>query len=186
MRPEYGRKGPARILVVDDEKTIALSMAAILAQSGYKVERAFNGEEAVALAVGFEPDLLLTDISMGTMSGIEAASEITANLAECKVLFLSGHASMSDIAAVAPRRLVFSLAPKPIHPLDMLNTVAYMLPDFCMADAMDVDRDSVKGRFAANWMALDPARCQAAQSIPRSVSVPAPFQSRPSWPGQVQ
>ncbi len=158
VRIGSGRKRQARILVVDDEQIIALSLATILEKSGYKVAKAFSGEEAVATAACFEPDLLLTDISMGAMSGIEAATEIVAMVPECKVLFLSGHASMSGISESASKRLVYSFASKPLHPLDLLNTVAYMLSAVLMADEPAV-RDPVKN-FGNNWMMnLDPAQC---------------------------
>jgi CheY-like chemotaxis protein len=123
-----GNELQARILVVDDNRTIALTLGAILQEHGYETATAFSGAEAIAKAAGFLPDLLVSDVCMGAMNGIEAASRITARLPGCKVLFLSGQASMSDVLNAAPERLVYSFISKPIHPLDLLNAIAYMLP----------------------------------------------------------
>ena len=128
MRTWNGNKRQARILVVDDDKTIAETLSAILQEKGYEVAAAFSGEEAVAKADGFLPDLLLSDVNMGRMNGIEAATRITAKLPDCRVLFLSGHISMAEVMSAAPEGLVYSFASKPIHPLDLLSAIAYMLP----------------------------------------------------------
>ena len=127
MRIRYGSKRQARILVVDDERTIALTLSAILQKQGYAVATAFSGEEAVARAAEFFPDLLVYDVCLGAMNGVEAATWITVMLPECGVLFLSGQASMADVMNAAPERLVYSFASKPLHPLDLLNAIAYML-----------------------------------------------------------
>jgi CheY-like chemotaxis protein len=123
-----GNEKPARILVVDNDQLIAWTLGAILEEQGYEVATAFSGEEAVAKAPVFVPHLLVSDINMGAMSGVEAAIRITTNFSECKVLFLSGLASNSDILDTAPERLVYSFASKPLPPLDLLSAIAYMLP----------------------------------------------------------
>jgi CheY-like chemotaxis protein len=124
-----GKTQRPRILVVDDKQIIALTLSAILEIAGYEVETAFNAKEAVDKAAIFHPNLLLSDITLGAMNGIDAAVQITATLPECKVLFLTGHASMSDILkSPPPEHLVYSLMSKPAHVPDLLNAIAYMLP----------------------------------------------------------
>jgi CheY-like chemotaxis protein len=144
----------ARILVVDDEQIIALALAAILEKNGYDVEKAFSGDEAVAKAADFNPDLLLSDVSMGTMTGIEAATQITAKLPRCRVLFLSGHASKADIAEAAPKRMVYSFASKPLHPADLLSALAYMLSGFNATDdpgVISIEPGAMKV-YVSDWM----------------------------------
>jgi DNA-binding NtrC family response regulator len=128
MHKRYGNKKQTKILVVDDERTIALKLAVILASHGYEVATVFSGEQALLKAAEFIPDLLISDIFIGEMNGIEAATNITAMLPRCKVLFLSGIASVYDVMSAAPERLVYSFMPKWAHPLDLLNAIAYMLP----------------------------------------------------------
>lgn len=124
----------ARILVASSEQTIALALSAILEEKGYAVATAFSGEQAVAEAAGFLPDVLLSEVCMGAMNGVKAATRITAMLPKCGVLFISGKAAMSDILKSAPARLIYSFMPRPLDPLDLLNAVAYMLPAARAAD----------------------------------------------------
>ncbi len=157
MRAWNGNKRQARILVVDGNKTIAQALSAILQEQGYEVATAFGGEAAIAKAAGFLPDLLLSDVSMGAMNGIEAATRITAKLPDCKVLFLSGHASMADVVSAAPEGLVYSFASKPIHPLDLLNAIAYMLPAanaFKDPGAMAMEDEAIERYAPARMRAL--------------------------------
>ena len=126
---KHGKTQWPRILVVDDKQTVALTLSAILEIAGYEVETAFSGQEAVKKAVIFHPALLLTYISMGATNGFDAAVQITVALPECKVLFLTSNASLSDILNSAPpERLVYSVMSKPARVPDLLNAIAYMLP----------------------------------------------------------
>jgi len=77
-----------RVLVADDEKTIALTLTEILFREGYRVATCFSGEEAVEKAAEFLPDLFLSDISMGRMNGVEAAARITAKLPSARSCFI--------------------------------------------------------------------------------------------------
>lgn len=128
IRNQYGNKGQARILVVDDDLTLALALSEFLVEQGYGVATAFSGQEAIEKAADFSPNLLISDVCMDGVNGVEAAVAITAMLPGCRVLFLSGIASMYDLMSAAPEGLVYSFIPKPLHPLDLLNAIAYMLP----------------------------------------------------------
>jgi CheY-like chemotaxis protein len=128
MRTYHGHEGQTRILVADWDQTNALTLSAILDRTGYEVDTVFNGEDAVVKATTFRPGLFITEPYMGRLSGIEAAAQITAMLPDCKVLVLSNDASSADIATAAPEHLVYSFTSKLLHPLDLLNVVAYLLP----------------------------------------------------------
>jgi CheY-like chemotaxis protein len=119
MRTNHGYGGQARIPVPDWNRTNACTLSAILDRAGYEVAPAFDGEEAVVESAEFTP---------ARLSGIEAATAITVALPACWVLFLSGDSPSSDISKAAPKHLVYSLIPRPVPPLDLLNAVAYMLP----------------------------------------------------------
>ncbi len=64
------------IIVVDDEHVIADTLAAILTQSGFSALAAYDGESAFALISARVPDLLITDICMPGMNGIELAIQV--------------------------------------------------------------------------------------------------------------
>jgi two-component system, response regulator RegA len=122
-----GTSRKAKILVVDNEQMLALALCTILQSHGYEVATAFSGEEAIALAARFIPDLLVSDVRLGATSGVKVATQITNIFPHCSVLFLSGLSSMSDVLRVAPKRLVYSFVSKPLQLLDLLNAIAYKL-----------------------------------------------------------
>ena len=140
MCKRYGNRTQARVLVADWDRNNALSLAAVIHRAGFKTATAYNGKEAVEKATTFVPDLLVTEAYLGRFSGIQAAARISAALPECKVLFLSSEASSADIAKAAPEGLVYSYTPKTIHPLDLLNAIAYLLPaEWSSGDPSDDD-----------------------------------------------
>jgi CheY-like chemotaxis protein len=111
-----------RVLVVDDEHVIADTLAIILKQSGFDSATAYDGEDAVEKARGWKPDLLLSDVMMPGISGIEAAIQITALIPKCKVLLFSGQAQTADVLNDARLRgHHFEVLAKPLHPSDLLD-----------------------------------------------------------------
>jgi CheY-like chemotaxis protein len=123
----FGQRTQGKVLVADWDRSNALTLAAAMHRAGLEVATVFNGKEAVMKAATFRPDLLVTEAYLGRLSGIEAAARITAALPDCKVLFVSGEATVTDIAKAAPPDLVFSFAPKRLHPHHLLTAIAYML-----------------------------------------------------------
>ncbi len=79
-----------RILLVDDDRLVLATLASGLESSGYSVAKAASGEEALELAVSFNPHLVLMDICLPGISGIEAASRIREQR-NVAVLFLSAY-----------------------------------------------------------------------------------------------
>lgn len=80
-----------RIVIVDDDRLVCSSLKVILEMdSGIKVDAIGNdGSEAIKLYEMYTPDVLLMDIRMATMSGIEAAEQILAKHKNAKILFLT-------------------------------------------------------------------------------------------------
>jgi len=66
----------ARVMVVDDQLDAAQMLALIIEESGYDTRIAASGEEALKLGKKFEPDVILLDLGMPTMDGIETARQI--------------------------------------------------------------------------------------------------------------
>ena len=112
---------PKRILVVDDEHVIADTLKIIFGKAGYEAEVAYNGREAVECARTFRPDLVLSDIVMPVMDGIEAASLITDEVGAPTILLISGHAEGPEVLARVTHR--FEVVSKPIHPDVLLRKV---------------------------------------------------------------
>lgn len=110
-----------RILIADDEPMIADTLATIVALHGYEARTAYDGREAVETARHWPPNILLTDVLMPVMGGIEAAIAICRMLPDCRVVLLSGVASITDLAGELQRRgYDFEILRKPIPPEDLL------------------------------------------------------------------
>jgi DNA-binding response OmpR family regulator len=121
-----GESGSYRpvVLVVDDESTIADTLAEILNRSGYAATPAYDGEDALESALLTPPEILISDVVLPGMSGIELAITMTRVFPECKVLLFSGQASTADLLALASNQgHHFSLLNKPIHPKDLLARI---------------------------------------------------------------
>lgn len=113
------------VLVVDDEKVIADTLSVILSRNGLDVLTAYDGESALKLAQRSSPNLLLTDVMMPGMTGIELAIALTKTAPSCKVLLFSGQAATMDLLASAKEQgHQFSLLEKPIHPSDLLSRIS--------------------------------------------------------------
>lgn len=65
------KKNTASILIVEDESALNEAYQLILKQAGYTIETAFNGKEALDLTKSFEPDIILLDLRMPHMDGVE-------------------------------------------------------------------------------------------------------------------
>jgi CheY-like chemotaxis protein len=111
-----------KVLVVDDERVISDTLAMILNQSGFDAQAVYSGEGAVELATTFEPDMLISDVIMADLNGIDAAIRIRALLPKIKVLLFSGQAATADLLEKARSQgYEFEILAKPVHPQDLLT-----------------------------------------------------------------
>jgi DNA-binding NarL/FixJ family response regulator len=91
--PPPPRRVRLRVLVSDDHVVILDALVALLSAHGFRVVGAAeNGRRAVALARKCRPDVVLLDVAMPVMGGLEAARHILRAAPETRVLFLTGHA----------------------------------------------------------------------------------------------
>jgi DNA-binding response OmpR family regulator len=111
-------------LIVDDQRPISDNLAIILSNKGFVAKTAIDGEEAVELARVFLPDLLITDVVLCGITGIEAANEILTFLPTCKVILFSGQATTLDLLRRSRAGQYFEILPKPLHPDVLLQRIA--------------------------------------------------------------
>ncbi len=106
-----------KVLVADDERVIADTLAIILNQSGFEATAVYNGEKAVEAARTLKPDMLISDVIMTDMNGIDAAITIRTMLPKCKILLFSGQAATADLLDRARSQgHEFEILAKPVHP----------------------------------------------------------------------
>jgi two-component system, response regulator PdtaR len=114
--------GKLRILVADDESVIVLSLKSQLKALGYEVVgEASNGEEAVAQARSLQPDLIIIDIKMPNMDGIEAARRITMERPVPIVLLTAW--SEQELVDRAAESGIFAYLMKPASDEDLLPAI---------------------------------------------------------------
>ncbi len=110
-----------KVLVADDEQVIANTLAIILNQAGFEARAVYSGEKAVESLDNFQPDMLISDVIMTGMTGIEAAIITRAKLPKCKILLFSGQAATADLLEKAREQgHEFEILAKPVHPTDLL------------------------------------------------------------------
>jgi len=116
------------VMIVDDEQLIADTLTAIFKKNGYTVLTAYDGESALETAKVIPPELLITDVVMPQMSGIDLAIAIKDASPQCKILLFSGQAATVDLLSEArDRGYDFSTLQKPVHPTEMLARAAECL-----------------------------------------------------------
>lgn len=110
-----------RVLVADDEQVIANTLAIILNQAGFEAKAVYSGENALDTIDEFQPNMLISDVIMTGMTGIEAAIQVRAKLPGCKILLFSGQAATADLLEKARAHgHEFEILAKPVHPTDLL------------------------------------------------------------------
>src|SRR5579864_8491799 len=117
-------KSKRKVLVVDDERVIADTLTTILNQAGFEASAAYTGTGAVESAKASRPDLVISDVIMPDMNGIDAAIKIRQLLPACKVLLFSGQAATAGLLERARAQgHEFEILAKPVHPQDLLAKI---------------------------------------------------------------
>lgn len=111
-----------RVLVVDDEKLVADSLSAILQRFHYDAVPFYDGETAIEAARRQCPDIVLSDVIMPKLNGVETALKIRELCPRARVVLLSGNAATADLMERARSEgHEFELLAKPIHPDELLR-----------------------------------------------------------------
>jgi len=116
------RRAPKRVLVVDDEALIADTIVMILNRHGFQAEAVYSGTQAIEAARRIHPELILSDVLMPQIDGVEAAIQIRAFLPDTRIVLFSGQAATVEILSRARAQgHEFELLPKPIHPTKLIQ-----------------------------------------------------------------
>jgi two-component system response regulator AtoC len=104
-----------RVLVVDDEENIRLVLRTLLKKHGYEVEVADSGESALALVDTFGPDVILTDVRMPKMGGLDLLATLKAKQNAATVIVMSAYGNV-DLALEAMKAGAYDYVGKPFKP----------------------------------------------------------------------
>jgi diguanylate cyclase (GGDEF)-like protein len=109
-----------RILVVDDEESLRTLLTEVLSDEGYHIDTAASGEEALSLFNNDPYPLVITDIRMGGMDGIELLQKLKARYEDTQVIVITSHASL-ETAVRALRSGAYDYLIKPFEDLDLIT-----------------------------------------------------------------
>jgi CheY-like chemotaxis protein len=121
-RTDKGRN--PRILVIDDEALIAETVVEILNEEGFEATYVSNGLAAIEAAQTIQPDIVLSDVIMPGLNGIETGIRIREMIPNCRIILFSGQAATVDLLENARQRgHRFDILAKPIKPEQLISVI---------------------------------------------------------------
>jgi two-component system response regulator HydG len=145
---EHGetRAPAARILVVDDQKNMRATTALLLRHEGYEAREAASGEEALRLLEREGADLVLTDLRMEPMGGLELLRRALELSPSTQVMVMTAYGTI-ETAVEAMRRGAADYVPKPFQEAELLVRVAQALEKRRLLDQVHVFADQFRERY---------------------------------------
>jgi CheY-like chemotaxis protein len=113
-----------RIIVIDDEVLIAETVAEILNDQGFEATPVSDGAAAIELAKTLRPDIVLSDVIMPGLNGIETGIRIREIVPDCRLILFSGQAATVDLLSKAREQgHRFDILAKPIKPEQLISVI---------------------------------------------------------------
>jgi DNA-binding NtrC family response regulator len=116
------------VLIVDDEVGICRSCLKILSKEGYQVTYALNGYDALKMMNETPFDVVITDLKMSRMGGMEVLRRVKDSYPDCLVIVITGYATVSSAVEVM-RTGAFDYLPKPFTPDELRSVVRRAITD---------------------------------------------------------
>ena len=139
----------SKLLIVDDEIIIQTFLARCLEREGYLVQTASSGQEALKHLAQHSFDLLLTDIKMDKVDGVELLARVKSLWPDIAVILFTGHATVSS-AVAALREGAFDYLLKPVKNEDIVEAVKLALEDRHRQKRRD-QLENLAGEIADIW-----------------------------------
>lgn len=130
-----------RVLVVDHNMAVADTFLKIFEMAGYQAVAVCSGEDAIAVALDYRPDVVLLEVMLpGDLNGIEVAQILVKANPQCRTILCSGRPETAELVdqARAWGNVVEVLA-KPVHPSVILSIVADSLPEQSLSTRIRAD-----------------------------------------------
>jgi DNA-binding NtrC family response regulator len=112
------------VFVVDDERLVADSIAMILRRNGYMALPLYDAESVLAQLETTKPAVVISDVQMPGMNGVQLAVLIRERYPDCRVLLFSGAATADLLDDARRKGYVFEILQKPIPPAELLTKIA--------------------------------------------------------------
>lgn len=161
---------PAHILVVDDEHNIRLTLSALLSRAGHTVTTAASGEEALAMFDRQPFDLMLVDLQMPGINGIQVVDAIRRRSLDTVIIVLTGHGSL-ETAIEGLHQGIFDYMLKTSDPAQILARVTAGLSDLQRRQRQSALLNTIGA--AAQELTGKVEREDDVRSIPPPISLPS-------------
>lgn len=166
----------AKILVVDDEKNIRLTVTHALESLDYYVHTAFDGKDAMVQLEGDTYDLLLVDLKMPGMDGMEFLAKAIAKYPDIQIIIISAHGTV-DNAVEAMKLGAVDFLQKPFTPKELRNAVYNVLERQTLSKKQESEFEQAltQGKHHASKRQFDRAIASTKQAIGYDPSRPEAF-----------
>jgi DNA-binding NarL/FixJ family response regulator len=175
-----GNDGVIKVVLVDDHAVVRAGLKAVLgsAKDIQVIGEGTNGKDAISLAQRLDPDVIVMDLSMGEMDGVEATKELVASKARARILILTMHAEDSYLVplleAGANGYLVKSAADREL--IDAVRAVAsgdvYMQPSAARSLAQRIQRKAEHADERTKYEKLTEREQNVLRFVARGYSAP--------------
>jgi len=135
------------ILIVDDEKNYQIVLKTLLSQEGYEVLSAGDGITALRIFQDSDIDLVITDLKMSNMSGLELLERIKALNESVPVIIMTAYGTI-DTAVEAMKKHAYDFITKPFENERLISTVRKALENYRLRRENILLKDQLKGRFS--------------------------------------
>ncbi len=156
--------GPARILVADDERSIATYLRDALAADGYEVVAADGGSSAIREAERLVPHLLLVDLMMPDLGGLEVLKAVRDRLPSCRVIVMTAYATV-ETAIEAMRHGALDYLIKPLSTDELRHHVRRALAEVSLAREVEVLKREVERTGSARGLLGESAAMRRVRDL---------------------
>lgn len=136
----------AKILIIDDEKSIIDTLSSILEDEGYNVSTASSGEKGLEMFSRHEPDIILLDVWMPDMDGIETLRKIRERDEDVSIIMISGHSNI-DNAVNAIKLGAYDFLEKPLS----LDKVLILIKRALEKQKLEKENIALKSSISEQW-----------------------------------
>ena len=156
----------AKILIVDDEKNIRLTVTHALESLDYYVHTAFDGKDGMVQLEGDTYDLLLVDLKMPGMDGMEFLEKAIAKYPDIQIIIISAHGTV-DNAVEAMRLGAVDFLQKPFTPKELRNAIYNVLERETLSKKKESDFEQAftQGKYHASKRQFDRAIASVKKAI---------------------